>query len=849
MPQGRKTQYCFFRSQAGRFGAVAVSETHRSHDVKHSASSIAVLILLAGLITVQPAAASMAAVRALDVEKMSSPAALKAGHELMRATFADAAAAGTPGYELQKLLLEKAGGSISSIVESRYAQKLSADVARDLLKLNRELLSAILRHNQNIVADFQEHRLDSMPDTAGFFKSDAWQQPQHLISLAGYWQSWNGYYSALLMDSNEPGRTELLDRARQGFSRAFIDFQEQAIVTRSLFGRLLCHKEAGRYDSAMQDADTLLAMMTPADALYVRCRYEQLVIAYQRGSCAAVLKGVETFRDDIGSAAIPPAIAGGLKSLSVQCGIALLENAETTGAVNSAQYSRVLRDVRALVLHDPGRAPILYRFVSERPDIFVGMPAAELGAVGNLALADHLFKKQRWQEASERYAQVLVSGEAGVGSRTDEILFHLACCECKLERWQQAVELFNRLYREYSSSKHLAQASCYFYVASAELYRVNKNSENRQRYITAARRYLEKCPDQQNACEARYQLGLYYLEQQREQEALKQFERVKPGNLRYLEARFHIARARVDAFEQQFAAVAVRSSAGRSAHRQALQLVNEYAADVARAKMANKEQLRAYVATLQARLLMRGPDADYAGALKHLRGIPQAADRQTALRAAGLRIECLQNLGRREEVRSEIDALSRPPLSSEVWMALQQTAARLYAASQELRRTNDPRASEASATALYIYTSLFQDAQRSSARSEFLDALRLRIAEIHRDEQHIDMARKLYEEQLERDPSSADALYNLALIHEQQADWEQAHACWRRLTRGLQPGTPRWFEARRHTVIALKELGELKQACDYANMTLILHPDIADQETEQTFIRLREELCVPQPSG
>ena len=263
-----------------------------------------------------------------------------------------------------------------------------------------------------------------------------------------------------------------------------------------------------------------------------------------------------------------------------------------------------------------------------------------------------------------------------------------------------------------------------------------------------------------------------------------------------------------------------------------------------RSKLENKAQLQAYVNTLQARLLMHGPKPDYAAALKLLRAVRSDTDPQIALTGAGLRIECYQHLGATDEALREIDAcLKNNRLNSGAWTLLQETAGRFYATSKDLRKNQDRRASGYAGTALYIYTALEREAQRSSAHAHYLDALRLRIAEIHRDEDQTETARRLYEEQLARDASSADALYNLALIYEQQADWEQAVSAWRKLTRGLEPGTPRWFEARRHTITAMKALGSLKQACDYATMTLVLHPNIADPETAQTFDQLRKELC------
>ena len=804
----------------------------------------AILFLLISLST--PAvAAPIASVRALDIDRMTSPASLKAAQELMMATFTEAVA-GKPGFALQKLLLEKSGACISQIVEAQHTHTITPSRALELLSQNTKLLNNILQHNQNIIADLQENSLDGMQDTETFFKSNAWQHPQHLISLAGYWQSWNGYYRAVLMDNAAPERTEILDLARQGFSRAFIDFQEHSIVIRSLFGRMLCYKEGGNYDSAMQDADTLLTMTSPTDSLYVRCRYEQLLIAYQRSACAIVTKGIKSFRNDIAPENISPTIARGLKTLGVQCGIALIEDAEKKGAASSDNYRKVLKEVQKLYAHEPAQAPILYRFVEERPEFFAKLPIAELGSIGNLALADQLFKQQLWKQAAERYTHVLASNDAGIKPRRDEILFHQAYCMCKLENWEQAADFFNRLFKAHPSSKLLGQAACFYYVAAAQVYHTDKNSKNYTRYIFSIKRYLKLCSDQQDACEAHYQLGSYYLEQGKETAALQQFELIKPNTPRYLQARFHVARARVEAFELQYAGAA-HSSKGQKAHRQTTQLIKKYASEIQRSKLENKAQLSAYVNTLLARLLMNGPQPDYAGALKLLRTTPGDTDSQNALTATGLRIECYQHLGATNEALREIDTcIKKNQLNSDVWTLLQETAGRLYATSKDLRSKQDHQASNYAATALHIYTLLAREARRSSTHAQYLDALNLRIAEINRDENRTETAQGLYEEQLARDSSSGDALYNLALIYEQQMKWDQAVATWRKLTRGLEPGTPRWLEARIHTITGLKALGNIKQACDYATMTLVLHPDIPDPEAAQTFKQLRDELCGPQ---
>ncbi len=61
-------------------------------------------------------------------------------------------------------------------------------------------------------------------------------------------------------------RTNLLEEAMSGFSRAMMDFQEQSVVNRSQFGRALCLKELGRHEKAQQELQSLMAKVSREDA-------------------------------------------------------------------------------------------------------------------------------------------------------------------------------------------------------------------------------------------------------------------------------------------------------------------------------------------------------------------------------------------------------------------------------------------------------------------------------------------------------------------------------------------------------------------------------------------------------
>ena len=53
-----------------------------------------------------------------------------------------------------------------------------------------------------------------------------WQQAQYLTALVSYWLGWNGYYGALLYSDQTAARTDLLEEAAAGFSRASMNFQD-----------------------------------------------------------------------------------------------------------------------------------------------------------------------------------------------------------------------------------------------------------------------------------------------------------------------------------------------------------------------------------------------------------------------------------------------------------------------------------------------------------------------------------------------------------------------------------------------------------------------------------------------
>ena len=104
-------------------------------------------------------------------------------------------------------------------------------------------------------------------------------------------------------------------------------------------------------------------------------------------------------------------------------------------------------------------------------------------------------------------------------------------------------------------------------------------------------------------------------------------------------------------------------------------------------------------------------------------------------------------------------------------------------------------------------------------------------------------AKAIYQEILQRDPKSADAIQNLGLIYEEEGQWEEALATWRKFSRGLETGSYYWFESKYRTATVLNHLGKGDEACKIITMLHVLHPDLRDEEFKQKFTKLQGEVC------
>jgi tetratricopeptide (TPR) repeat protein len=197
------------------------------------------------------------------------------------------------------------------------------------------------------------------------------------------------------------------------------------------------------------------------------------------------------------------------------------------------------------------------------------------------------------------------------------------------------------------------------------------------------------------------------------------------------------------------------------------------------------------------------------------------------------------------EAQEEINSfLKEGPVNFARWTFLNECANRFYDSAKRLRSSrNTSLASEQAELALMVYGKLSSLASKNKNYKRFYDSIQLRMAEIYRDEDQTAKAKMLYQEKLQRDPKSADAIYNLGLIYEKEGQWEKALANWRKFSQGLKTGSYHWFEARYRTAKVLNQLGKSAKACEIITITQVLHPELRDEKFKKKFLKLKDEIC------
>ena len=791
----------------------------------------------------------------LKVEQINSVEEMKTGLGKLQSCVAEAQEKNQFTFDLQKLILAKSGEFISKIADFEQQVDLSQNARRDEVRAiysrNRDILKGILSFNQQKIDDIQENKLDHMKDTKAFFASTEWEEPQYMVSLCSYWLSWNGYYGSHLYPAQDPVRKDVLEAAVSGFGRVLIDFREEAIVVRSLFGRALCYKELQKYDRAIQDINSVIAKVNRDDALYVRSRYEKIMISYLTGDYESALSQLNEFQKKVQEENIPKAVREGLNKLKVKIILARLEKQIAgQGNASAKNYRDAWQELNTFFKHDESQAEELYQFAKEHAAIFANFSDAELGAIGNLALADWYFGQKGYNAAIARYKRLIAFSDPIMRKRMEDAYFRLGYCLCQTGEWKDALSCFESLFEKYPQSSSAGKTACLYYIAAANAYRENQVESMHARYIEAIKVFLTYCTDPVDKSDARFQLGRDYQDAKKEKEALREFSQVEKDSPNYVQAKYYAAKSSIDELESLNEKGLCQSKEARKIYQDAFEQLAGWQTQIAKEDAgADRKELEAHMTILQARLQIYGPEGAWKQALQTLSGFEKQVSQinnseQLSLAAKSLRLECYLQLQMFKEAEGEITGfLNEGDIDLNRWNFLYDSANRFYSKAKTAHGKNSDMARSSARIALLLYEKLSSIALNKASYQKFYDAIQSRMAELYQDENQTALARRIYQEKLKRDPLSGDAIYNLALIYEKESRWEDALDMWNKYSQGLKAGSYDWFESRYRTAKVLSQRGKADEACEICTVTQVLHPTLRDDIFKEKFLQLKKEVC------
>ncbi|MEE8058925.1 MAG: tetratricopeptide repeat protein [Pseudomonadales bacterium] len=330
---------------------------------------------------------------------------------------------------------------------------------------------------------------------------------------------------------------------------------------------------------------------------------------------------------------------------------------------------------------------------------------------------------------------------------------------------------------------------------------------------------MNYCRDCSSRDEAHFQLGRFYQQQGQHSKAVSAFAHVSTQSAQYWHARYYVTDAQLRQLEQ--------GKWNQQRYRQALESLKQQALPTNK-----KKTLASHWQLLQARAALLGEPPNPHRALQILNASQQQFAKETALAPQALRLKttAYYQLGKNDLAKASLNSLSNKAANNKVYyQQLQQLADYFYQ-------------SKNTTAALSAYQQLARLSQQTSYQ-RYREAIDLRIAKLYLQSDQPQLAEQQYAVILQYNPRSADTLYALAQLHEQQHQWSNAITVWRKLADGLKEGSQHWFTARYHTAAMHQQLNNSNKACSIAKMTLVLHPNFGDDALKKQFETLKATTC------
>jgi tetratricopeptide (TPR) repeat protein len=580
--------------------------------------------------------------------------------------------------------------------------------------------------------------------------------------IVNYHLAWVRYQGAQLVDDAGRKRT-LLENAVDGFSKFTSMKEVPEVYAESLYGRGLAYMDLSDWGNARQDLRAAAGL--------------------SRTAAKAKAALAEVDRKESGKPAEPEPPPDPDQTLQDNLAAGLPK-----AAADAATEKDVTALARGLAARGGEWPEKVQKIVTEK--LGDGTLAGIRSSYGLFLLGQLAIDRTRCADVPPLAAAGARVKDPGRSRWRPELLFLGGGCLLNAGKAAEAAAAFDELVREFPAAPRAPEAA-YFRFRALDVAR-GTDSGRTAAFEEALATYLERYPKADNVAEARWLLGDLYRSRGDCAKAAAELAKVPPGP--------YATRARFAALECRATMLGAKTSPEERAA-----LVKDLRTFVDSTPAKGEDGSRAARAALMGALVAVGatpPDHQTIVAL--LSGFEQKypAAKDLVPRVVETRLTARVALGQLADAERDLDAYlvakpegDRKKLLSKLGREMSTRAA----------RNDDPERDRARTMAQKIYTALIREGGDASDRIQLAD-LELAAGDTA-------AARKIYDEVLTQDATSAEALRGAARAAAAGGDTDGALGYWRQVIESSEPGGTSWYEARIAQVTLLAGDGRKNDAC------------------------------------
>ena len=660
--------------------------------------------------------------------------------------------------------LERRAKAFYDLLE-RGQKEQAAAVFPDLERSLQAALDALQDRMDRMRDDVMEHD----GDIEALYRESRWRGPEIESLVITYHLAWVRYQGAQLT-TDIKRKNALLDKAVEGFSQFLVINDVPEVYAESQYGRGLAFLDLGNYGQAREDLEAAAKdARTQAKARAALAELERR----QTGKKTPVVEDPEALLARMADALPKAATEPGLEKETTELARGL--------AARGGDWPKRVDGAIAARLGD-------------------GTPAGVKSSYGLLLLAQLAIDRGRC-------ADVAVLDDAGGGvhdaSRArhrPELLFLDAGCRLNTGKARDAADLFGKLLQEFPDAPKARDAT-YFRFRALDVARANDAALG-PAFEEALVAFVTRFPKDAGVGEARYQLGELRRAQGDCPKAEAEYARVTSGAF--------VVRARLGSLE---CATAALVKAGKDATPEA--------------RKALLEMLRAFVREVPAKGVDEQPVARAAlvGGLVASEARPSEpaivvefldryesrypAEKEWHATAVQRRLAARVALGQLAEAEHDLDTFLATAPDTDRRRTLDDLGRKLQ---KEIDTGDDAHRAAVMTLARKVYRGLVASGGTTPDRIALAD-LELRAG-------NPTEARRLYDETLATDPTSAEAMRGAARASAALGDRTGALARWKQVVETSPTGGTGWYEARIEQVKLLLASGDTRAACDVIRLSL-----------------------------